>query len=176
MLSDDVVFKAAPALPYVPAQEKSYYWATQPVCRMFRPDGVPISFLHHIHECTSKHDHEYLENEIAAGNQMVRRATQEEVEHYMFSRDPAGFTRKQVEEEMDLKIEELVQQRIRERGYILPDPQTPTPEGVSGPSITEDIDDATKIAGVDKPATLAVRLGHATLTPTNTGQMPHKAG
>lgn len=110
-----------------------YFHCTMAVAAMHRPDGKKLPFLQHVLKTNIREDIAYLDREIAAGNNYIRRATLQEVQAAQILEDPMGAVRDAVKKELSIEdLEALLAQR---RAAV-----------ASG---ADRNNDAAKIAGVD---------------------------
>jgi hypothetical protein len=145
-----------------------YYTCTERNASMHRPDGKKIAFIFMIAATDDVYDQQYLEHEIATGNQFLRHATPDEVDAYKMRIDPRGTIRQQVKSELEISMRAELEAKIRaelENEYASSSSKQPVP--VSGAQ------DEAKISGTstaqDKlKALAALRTGTATITPLET--------
>jgi hypothetical protein len=93
--------------------EKVAYFCEIPNATMHRNDGKRIPFLWQFYETDLLHDILYLENEIAAGNTLVRHATDEEKHNYRVRTEPKTVMREQVTAELQANLASDLEKKIR---------------------------------------------------------------
>lgn len=170
--------------PFIAVPEKRYYYCARPGAKMDRPDGFSLHFPANIHESNSFHTINWLDNEIANGHPEVREATPDEIQEYLFRKDPKGYTRRQtiaeMETELSAKLAAAVSAKLQKLGVSellspeqileLMHDSAVNPEGEPIANAA----DADKLGGVDKNAELRakfanIRSGNAVLSgATNT--------
>lgn len=91
-------------LPMLKMNELKHYVCLIKNHQMHRTDGAVIHFLAGHHATDMYHTANYLDNEIAHGNQFVRAATDEEIRIYNMRRDPTGTIRSELAPQMEAEI------------------------------------------------------------------------
>jgi hypothetical protein len=79
----------------------------------FRPDGKKLPFIHGLFRTDIQQDIDYLDGEIATGNQYIQRALQADIDRAEMMADPQALLRKKLEAELREKIEIETEERLR---------------------------------------------------------------
>lgn len=91
------------------------YICTVSAASLYRKDGKKIPFVFGFHETKVKGDIDYLEAEIAGGNQFIRHATQQEIEAAHMRLNPRETIRDQVlQQEIPVIKESLRAELLKE--------------------------------------------------------------
>lgn len=112
--------KPTAPLPFIPTKEVRYYFCPRLHAQMCRNDGFIITFLSGIHETNNAHSIYWLDNEIANGHPELFPATEEQIDSYLFKKDPRNHvkskTRVEVEEELTARLAKLLSARMAAAG------------------------------------------------------------
>lgn len=91
-------------LPATKMSQTEHYVCSVLNHQMHRTDGKVIHFLGGHHATDEYHTARYLENEIAAGNGYIRKATADEVRNYNMRRDPTGTVAAELRPKLESEI------------------------------------------------------------------------
>lgn len=140
-------------LPVILEEETKSYYCSMVTANFIREDGKKISFQEHYFETNLKGDKDYLDKEIARKNDVLRYATQEEIDAARMRRNPRETIRSQITEEVTAKVRADVQAELINKMRSLGiDVSALEAEAVRSTP------DAGKVAGVDSGNAMKARL------------------
>lgn len=120
--------KPTAPLPFIAVKEQRYYYCPRMHAQMIRHDGLVLTFLSGIHETNNAHSIYWLDNEIANGHPELFHATAEQIDTYLFKKDPRNHiktqTRHELEEEISARLASMLSARMAAAGVsegITPD-------------------------------------------------------
>lgn len=94
-----------PPEPVTIVDTARYYYSAAPHMNMFKPDGVKITFMHHVCMTTVKEVITYLDNELTHGNIFFSKATEEQIYAYKMKLNPV--------ETIQVSLEATIEARLR---------------------------------------------------------------
>lgn len=173
------VMQVRPTQPFPPDASKptTYIWCASPNAKMHREDGMPLDFHRCIHATNNRYSVEYFEREIANGHPEIRWARPEEVESYLFQKDPAGYTRaKTIEEmsaDMDARLAQLVTAQLKKHGVDVEVTVDDVREATTN-IVNDDPQPPPALAGNNALAALQAKL-QVQASAVSTADLPHSA-
>jgi len=108
-------YKPTAAMPYIAASEMHYYYCPRLNANMIRADGFVVAFLAGIHETDNFSTINWLENEIANRHPELFKATPEQIDVYLFKKDPVNHIKHKAKDEIEAELTDKLAKLLGER-------------------------------------------------------------
>jgi predicted DNA-binding protein YlxM (UPF0122 family) len=157
---DGKIVESTAPLPARPAQVTKYYASPLENASFHRQDGKRLGFVYGILQTNLFYDQQYLDNEIADGNQYVREATTEEIRAFNYRINPKATMKQEILSDPEVRKtleDQIIQELLR--------------KAEPGSALAQQLD-AMKISGVDSGTSgeASVKTATATMTPLSSSQ------